>query len=225
MQNLILLKYPKKSHRKKVLIPEPSVRLAEFFGIMMGDGGINNPWQANITLNSEADEQFVRYVSRLCYQLFGIHPRVMKRNDSKAIVVSLASMTIVDFLVDRGLPRGNKLKSGLQISPWILSKKEYRVACVRGLMDTDGCLLVHNHAVSGKRYSNIVLCFCSASPKLVEQVSSIFEEFAIKPHIHIGGRNIYLYKRQAVEKYLEIFGTSNQRILSVYETWRDAGVV
>ena len=37
---------------KKVLLPKHSVHLAEFFGIMLGDGGINNPWQATITLNA-----------------------------------------------------------------------------------------------------------------------------------------------------------------------------
>lgn len=49
------LRYPKKSHRKPIRIPAQSVELAEFFGVMMGDGGINNHWQANITLNAEAD--------------------------------------------------------------------------------------------------------------------------------------------------------------------------
>ncbi|MDO8579359.1 MAG: LAGLIDADG family homing endonuclease [bacterium] len=206
-------------------IPKPSVDLAEFFGIMIGDGGINNPWQANITLNSEADARFVVYVTNLCSKLFGVLPAVRKRNDSKAVVISLASTTIVNFLVDNGLPRGNKLKLGLQIPHWILAKKEYRIACVRGLMDTDGCLYIHRHKVLGTQYSNIALCFCSASPMLVVQVSSIFEEFGIVPHVNMTGRNIYLYKEQAVEKYLKVFGTSNDRINSVYKKWRVARAV
>lgn len=52
MTNILSLKYPNKSHRKDVVLPKHSVDLAEFFGIMMGDGGINNPWQITITVNS-----------------------------------------------------------------------------------------------------------------------------------------------------------------------------
>ncbi len=192
---------------------------------MMGDGGINNPWQANITLNSEADAQYVGYVADLCYTLFAAKPRLMKRKDSKAIVVSLASSSVVDFLVEKGLPRGNKIQAGLHIPDWILKNRSYRLACVRGLMDTDGCLFIHNHKVAGKSYSNIALCFCTASPKLITQVSKIFVEFRIMPHINGAGRNLYLYSADAVRKYLKIFGTSNDRISGVYEKWRDARVV
>lgn len=208
-----------------MLIPEPSALLAEFFGIMIGDGGINNPWQANITLNSEADAQYVGFVSNLCETLFRVAPRIMKRKETKAIVASLASTTAVDFLVDKSLARGNKLETGLLMPDWIFSQKEYRIACIRGLMDTDGGLYIHNHIVAGKRYSNIVLCFSSASPMLIKRVALTFVEFGIMPHINKTGKNLYLHSRKAIAKYLEIFGTSNARISSVYERWRDAGVV
>jgi intein/homing endonuclease len=225
MVDIALLKDPSKSHRKKVAIPKPSVFLAEFFGIMIGDGGINNDWQANITLNTEADAKFILFVSKLCNRLFKILPAIRKRKEKRATIVSLASTTVVDFLVDSGLRRGNKLKQGLEIPNWILSKKTYRIACVRGLMDTDGCLFIHKHAVQGKQYSNIGLSFTSASFRLIEQVSSVFEEVGITPHISGGGRNIFLYKESAVDRYIKIFGTSNDRIASVYKRWRDARVV
>lgn len=219
------LKYPKKSHRKKVILPKHSVVLAEFFGIMMGDGGINNLWQATITLNSVADSVYVHYVSNLCKKLFGILPAIRKRKESKAIVISLASISIVDFLVENGLSRGDKLKNGLRIPKWILKKDLYRKACLRGLIDTDGCLFVHTHKVLGGIYKNIGLCFTSYSPELIFQVAAIFEEFGIMPHITKRGHNIYLYQADAVVKYLKVFGTSNNRIESVYKKWRGARVV
>ncbi len=92
-------------------------------------------------------------------------------------------------------------------------------------MDTDGCLYTHTHTVLGKRYVNIALCFCSASPMLIGQVAEIFEEFGIEPHIDISGRNVYLYSAKSVARYLETFGTSNERIRSKYEKWRDARAV
>lgn len=219
-----LLKYPDKSHRKVVLIPKYSIQLAEFFGLMMGDGGINNPWQANITLNAVKDKEYSSYILKLCNTLFGVAPAIRKRKEKQALVISLASTTVVDFLVMNGLPRGNKLNNGLRIPPWILAKKSYRIACVRGLVDTDGCLFIHKHVVAGKNYNNLGLCFTSYSVELINQVAAILEECGIAPHMSGRGR-IYLYRADDVTKYLEIFGTSNDRISSLYHKWRDARAV
>lgn len=217
-----LLKYPKKSHRKTIRIPKPSQSLAEFFGIMLGDGGINNSWQANITMNSIADAGYVFYIEKLIQDLFGVSPAIRKRKTRNAVVISTASTTLVDFLVEKGLPRGNKLKNGVRIPDWILKRRPYLVACVRGLMDTDGCLFIHFHKMAGKSYKNIGLCFTSYSSKMLGQVAGAFEEFGIIPHIGTQGRNIYLYRADAVAKYLKVFGTSNERISSLYEKWRGA---
>ena len=83
MAEINTLRHPKNSHRKLVTLPKYSEALAEFFGIMMGDGGINNPWQANITLNSEADAMYVKHVFRLCKSLFVAEPAVRKRKTTK----------------------------------------------------------------------------------------------------------------------------------------------
>lgn len=216
------LRFPKKSHRKAILIPKLSASLAEFFGVMLGDGGINNLWQANITMNSVEDAKYAIYVKNLIQCLFEISPAVRKRKGRNTLVISTASTTLVDFLVAQGLPRGNKLKNGVRIPSWILKKRSYRVACVRGLMDTDGCLFIHSHKVAGKSYRNIGLCFTSYSPEMLGQVAEVFEEFGIMPHIGSQGRNIYLYRADTVAKYLKVFGTSNERISSLYEKWRGA---
>ena len=189
---------------------------------MIGDGGINNPWQANITINAVADAAYADYVSKLCGRLFGVLPAVRKRKGRQALVISLASTSIVDFLVERGLARGDKLKSGLRIPKWILKKKEYQKACVRGLIDTDGCVFVHTHKVRGRVYKNIGLTFTSNSPELIFQTASILEKFDIIPHITKRGKDIYLYQADTVAKYLKIFGTSNERIESVYKKWKGA---
>ncbi len=217
--------YPKKSHRKTVLIPKQSPQLAEFFGIMLGDGGISNSWQANITLNAIADKDYAVYVVRLCEHLFGVVPAVRKRKTREALVISLASTTVVDFLVERGLPRGNKLAAGLAIPQWIMKRSRFRGACLRGLMDTDGGLYIHRHRVGGHTYRNIGLCFSSYSPALIGQVAHIFSECGIVPHVSGEGRKIYLYSEEAVKKYLAIVGTSNHRLERVYVEWKGARVV
>ena len=187
---------------------------------MVGDGGINNPWQANITMNAVADAAYAKCVGQLARDLFGVESAVRKRKDSQALIVCISSTSLVEFLTSKGLVRGNKLKGGVRIPGWILNKRAYRIACVRGLMDTDGCLFIHKHQILGKTYRNIGLCFSNHASAVLGQVAQIFEEFGIIPHISKDGRKLYLYSQEAVEKYLAVFGTSNERISSVYRKWR-----
>ena len=225
MTNINILKHPENSHRKQVILPKYSPQLAEFFGIMIGDGGINNPWQANITLNSIKDAQYAKYIYSICKKLFDITPAIRKRKTRNALVVSLASTSVVDFLVTNGLIRGNKFKTGLRIPSWILNNSSYKKACIRGLIDTDGCIFIHVHKVLGKIYKNIGLSFTSYSPELIFQVTDIFAEFGIIGHISKRGRDVSLYQEDSIIKYLKVFGTSNNRIKSVYKKWRDARAV
>jgi len=157
--------------------------------------------------------------------LFGIVPALRKRKTREALVISLASTTVVDFLVEEGLPRGNKLAAGLTIPPWIMKSRRYRRACLRGLMDTDGCLYIHRHRVGGHIYRNIGLCFSSYAPTMLRQIATIFSECGIVPHVSGEGRKIYLYSQEAVKQYLDIIGTSNPRIERVYLEWKSARVV
>lgn len=225
MASLTNLKYPKKSHRKKVCLPERSPAFAEFIGIMMGDGGIGSQWQACITLNSQKDSAYIEYVDSLIQKLFTLVPKRFYYLHKNATRFMLNSIDLVDFLVAQGLPRGDKLKNGLTIPDWISADSYYRRRCVRGLIDTDGCMYVHVHKVAGKMYRNIGLSFFSKSPGLIVQVAEIFEENGIMPHITSRGTDIYLYRAGSVAKYLEVFGTSNPRIGVVYEDWKRGRVV
>jgi hypothetical protein len=225
VSNILSLKYPKKSHRKKVILPKNSVMLAEFLGIMMGDGGINNQWQITITLNAVADAQYARYIFNLCKKLFGIIPTIRRRNNSRTLVISLTSTSVVDFLVLQGLPRGNKIKNGIKIPEWILKKKSYRVSCLRGLIDTDGCIYIHNHQILGKLYKNIGLSFRNYSPDLIFFVATTLEKLSIMAHITGRSTDVCIYQKESIIKYLKIVSTSNNRIRSVYKKWRDARVV
>ncbi|MEK7611726.1 MAG: LAGLIDADG family homing endonuclease [Patescibacteria group bacterium] len=222
MATITSLTYPKKSHRKLVVLPLPSQKFAEFIGIMLGDGGINNPWQATITVNAVSDRAYSQYIAALCLKLFDITPILRKRKERQALVISLASTTVVDFLVSRGCRRGNKLAQGLRIPRWIMANPKFRISCLRGLVDTDGCLFIHSHSVNKKSYGNIGLCFSSRSPALLKQVAVIFKGVGIKPHLDKRGQNIYLYRADAVKKYLKIVSTSNERISSIYQKWRGA---
>ncbi len=215
------LKYPRKSHRKTIRIPEESKDLAEFLGIEMGDGGINNSWQVVITLNSIKDKEYSEYVSLLINKLFNIQVTSRKRSTRNALLLVTSSTTLVEYLVKMGAVKGNKVQQHIDIPKWISGKPEYEKPFVRGLVDTDGCLYIHNHLIQGKKYRNIGFCFTSFSKKLTITVANILTRYKIKAQIEDNGRRLYIYNQKGIKRYLEVFGSSNPRILKKYDEWRD----
>ncbi|HSW88067.1 MAG TPA: LAGLIDADG family homing endonuclease [Candidatus Saccharimonadales bacterium] len=220
-----LLRYPKKSHRKIINIPSESFALAEFLGIVLGDGGINNNWQLIISLNSILDVDYSIYIVSLIKKLFNIVPATRKRPNQNTLVIVASSTTLVENLIERGAVRGNKILQMIDIPSWIKSNMEYKKAFVRGLVDTDGCLFIHKHRIKNVVYENIGFCFTSFSEHLINSVANILLEFGIQPHIHKNKQHIYLYSEKAIVRYLNIFGSSNTRIYQKYASWRDARVV
>lgn len=194
-------------------------------GIEFGDGGIGNPWQVVITLNSKKDAEYAKYVVNLFHGLFRIDAAVRKRRSENTLQLVFSSTSLVDFLVTSGAVRGNKIAQHLDIPEWVRGKARYEKAFVRGLIDTDGCLYIHKHATKGAVYKNIGLCFTSGSQNLLNSVSDIFRKFGIEPHITDRGRRIYLYSKDSVVKYLRAFGSGNPRIIEKYKEWKGAGAV
>lgn len=218
------LKYPKKSHRKSILIPSESIRLAELIGIIFGDGGINNNWQLVISLNANSDLSFSLYVSNLIISLFDIVPHIRKRPGENTLAVVSSSTNLLDFLVSKGAVRGNKIAQSINIPLWIQNNSSYEKYFVRGLVDTDGCLFIHKHMIKRVEYKNIGFCFTSFSPLLTASVAHILHKNDITPHITDSNHRIYLYKQNDVLKYLHTFGSSNPRILNKYQEWANKTV-
>ncbi len=223
--NLSHLKYPRKSHRKKVIIPEECELLAEFLGIVFGDGGIHHNHQFVISLNAIKDRSYSEYVANAVFKLFGIKPYFYHRKKYNTLNLVVSSTSVVEFLIVKGAVRGNKILQGLSIPEWVLANRKYCRAFVRGLVDTDRCLYIHNHVVKGKRYFNLGFCFTSKSSKLILQVSRILRENGFGNSISKGGCDVYMYSAKNIISYLDIIGTSNARIYDVYTHWRGVRVV
>jgi len=115
--------------------PKASDELAEFIGIMLGDGHADK-FQISITLNSIADANYIHFVINLCKGLFKHIPRVLKRKKGNAKVIYYYGVNLVKYLVSLGLIPGNKVKNQVGVPSWISDNFNYKVACLRGLMDT-----------------------------------------------------------------------------------------
>lgn len=195
-----------------------SEQLAEYVGILLGDGGIT-PSQACITLNSEADKDYVNYVVALEINLFGTPPKILLRKDSKAIVIYLNGVQLANYLTTIGLKFGNKVKQQVGVPDWIKLSRAYRIACLRGLMDTDGGVFLHKYKVNGKTYAYKKICFTNRSLPLLYFVDDILKELGLTPKLitKVENKKVWLYNKAEVEEYLGLVGTHNTRLLK-YQT-------
>lgn len=135
---------------KPIQKPQFSKELAEFVGIMMGDGGITNR-QVSVTLNYKTDKPYSIFVRNLIKKLFKTEIGIFYRKDYSTINIVVSRTRLALFCKSIGLKIGNKLKQNLDIPEWIKGDKNFEISCVRGLVDTDGCIFNECHKIKGKK--------------------------------------------------------------------------
>lgn len=191
------------------MLPAQSDKLAEFVGILIGDGGVTT-YQVGISLGSETDGQFLDYVVNLIQGLFCYAPGITKRKDSNCYVVVISSKTIVDYMVSLGINRGDKLRAGLDIPEWIMHNPEYLKRCIRGVMDTDGCIFAERHRYKQHRYEYPRLTIVSHSPALRKSIAEGLRELGFHPKIR-NNRSVHLEDREEIVRYFKVIDSSNPK--------------
>ncbi len=101
--------------RKRIKIPFRSVALANFVGIMLGDGGIRSKYQFTVSFNSKTDREFSEYVAQLIRRLFNIECITARRKGSWGADLVASSASAVDFLLQQGLVAGNKIEQQIDM--------------------------------------------------------------------------------------------------------------
>ncbi len=110
--------------------------LAEFFGIMLGDGHIS-PTQTIVTLGTK-EFSYVKYIQALMKKLFNVNPKIFKRKMGHHDIY-LGSVDLVRWLSKEGLV-SHKTKSQVDVPRWIFTDLEYQERFLRGFFDTDGSI-------------------------------------------------------------------------------------
>ena len=193
--------------------PRQSVKLAEFIGIMLGDGGMSK-YQATITLHHIDDLAFSKHVVSLIQQLFNITPRVYHYPKSSVNDITISRIGIVRYLHELGLAVGSKVAQQVDMPSWVKKDSRYAIACLRGLVDTDGSVFTHNYSVKGKRYSYKKLIFTSRSQPLQLSVAKLLINFGI--NARISGFDVCVDSRESMRKYFDLIGSHNPKHLKRY---------
>lgn len=217
--------------RKKIATPQYSHALAEFMGIVLGDGGINNEHQIVITLHKDHDADYGLYVAELIKKLFTVSPKIytyraLRRRN--VIGVTLSSVAAVEMIQKLGYIKGNKVKNQITVPLWIKNNPLFSRWCLRGLMDTDGGIFCHGHVAGGKHYVNIGLSFSNKSIPLLNFVHNTLSSCGFTPKAGTDKKSINIYRENEVYKYVHLIGFSNPyhqtRVENFFrkKSWRDA---
>lgn len=185
---------------------------AEFIGIMLGDGHIGKNGQLCITLNSIADKLYLSYVVQLISQLFGHSPHYCKEKVFNAVNIYLSGQNVIDFLTSVGMKIGDKVKQQVDVPGWIKQSPELSKWCLRGLMDTDGGIFTNTYYINGKPYTYPKTNFTNASQPLLDFVYKVLLDNGFHPNNKVP-RKVWLYSQKESKRYLEVIGSSNERLL------------
>ena len=201
--------------RKRIKVPRRSGNLAELFGIILGDGAIRNNCQLVISFNYQSDLEYAYGVGVLVRKLFCVSYHIYRRKDSKGADIIFGGANLVDFLLRHDLKQGNKVRNQINVPAWISENIKYRTSCVRGLMDTDGGLFLHQYQANGKLYKYMKLCFTNKSRPLLMFVFETLKILGFKAYLT--GDHVQIHAKSQVIRYFSKIGSSNPKHIHRFE--------
>ena len=184
--------FQKKSQYR--IFPKYSEELAEFIGIVLGDGNIfrfERCQRLTISCNGSY-RQYIKHIRHLTRSIFKKDPSVIKRSKANCYDVCLYMQDIDKAL---GLPIGNKIKNSVKIPAWIFEKKEYLIKCLKGLFETDG------HYALNRKYYVEYIQFCNKSKSLKESAFRALISLGYSPQS--GNNYVRLAKKVQVHRFID----------------------
>mgnify|MGYP001137408734 CR=1 FL=1 len=129
--------------RETQILTQKSNELAEFIGVMLGDGHLGKShktghYTVKICGGIDDLKYLTEFIVPLFSKLFRKRLRMFRCKGSKAVMFYAYDKDVVCTLVHYGLQPGNKKNNDVRIPEWVFSDDGYLKACVRGIFDTDG---------------------------------------------------------------------------------------
>jgi DNA-binding transcriptional regulator WhiA len=186
---------------KRVDIKIPSQRteeLAEFFGIMLGDGHVSQS-QVIVTLGTK-EYSYAKYVSLLMEKNFQTTPRIgIRRSGYKDVYIS--SVELSKWLQKEGLVC-NKVKSQVGVPSWVFQRNELMQSFLRGFFDTDGSVYRLTYGVQ--------ISLTNKSLPLLLALQKMLNTLQYKPSAISAGK-VYITNRTDVARFFKEIKPSNEK--------------
>lgn len=112
--------------------------LAELIGILLGDGSLHKN-QLSISFDAR-NKEYIQYVRILFKKIFGLDLKYKVLKNTNSAYLYYYNKKLIDKLIELELKRGHKINNRVGIPTWIKENQEYTKRCIKGLIDTDGCI-------------------------------------------------------------------------------------
>jgi hypothetical protein len=192
----------------KIVKIKKNKMLAEFLGILFGDGHVGG-YQTTITLDSETDAAYVKYVVELIEQQFQVRAYVRKRKHARAVEICISSISFCKQMVGYGMVAGNKLKGDFRIPNWIQVSDLYLKGFLRGLFDTDGSIYLERKKIKNKTYCYVGMIITSASPTLRNDLVIAFRRLNFSPTNTSIQNSVFLRRKSDIQLYFNLISSHN----------------
>jgi len=188
--------------------------LAEFVGILLGDGSLSvygkekEYYRVKISFNSRDDNDYIFYVKKLICKIFDEEAILKYRKNENTAELYLFKRKIIRFLIGIGLvlsPKWNRARI-----PKLLFNSPFDIFVLRGYFDTDGCIAIVNN--NGKEYPRLEMKI-SPSP-MQKQFIEILKKYNFRFGAYQIGRGkvrIQINGIRQLKKWSNLVGFSNRK--------------
>lgn len=160
-------------------------------GLAIGDGNLSNPNGRAVRLRITCDKKYPFLLNRIKNVLNLLFPenKVSFINKKGCIDISIFSNNLEKILGWKA-DGGSKFIQKVSVPFWIKEKGEYKINCLRGLIETDGSIYYD------RGYKMVI--FTTIMPNLAEDVYGMMKSLNFNPRIYKikPKKNKYNYNQQ-----------------------------
>ena len=194
--------------------------LAELLGIMYGDGCLSNSTNKNIIYisgNKYVDfEYHDKITKKLFSQVFDKKINIAVRNDENTLFIRFSDKQIFNAFEELGMPVGLKLDK-LNLPSKIKNDRDLMHHFIRGVTDTDGCLIFSKQ--HGKRHYYPRIEVTNKSEKFLKEILVFLKDEGFYGSVSNKGVGYRLeipgFKN--LQRWLEAIGFNNPKYIKKME--------
>lgn len=145
--------------------------LAYIIGLALGDGNLSNPNGRAVRLRVTCDVKYpilIKNIQKVLQQTFPFNKVSVSGIKRNAVNISCYSNEWEKILGWKA-NGGSKFKQNVDIPEWIFTKKSYLINCLKGLIETDGCIYF-DRGYKMMMFASIIPCLAKSVEKAIKQL-------------------------------------------------------
>ncbi|HZQ29865.1 MAG TPA: LAGLIDADG family homing endonuclease [Patescibacteria group bacterium] len=159
---------------------------AYVIGLALGDGNLSNPNGRTTRLRITCDLKYPILIQKIQKAVADLLPNnkvsIVRRNIKSGNCVDISCYSNHwEKILGWSAHGGPKLIQNISIPNWIKEKKNYKINCLRGLIETDGSIY------KDRNYKTVM--FTNSSFTLIDDVYKIIKSLNFTPHLYKADNN------------------------------------